>query len=58
MVLSRAVGETRLAAAFDNGNAGEVACIEDGNPFPFAFAMSHSLPESVGRVFVEILRDT
>ncbi len=57
-VLSRLSGATRPLAAFDEVNAGEVACIEDGSPFPFAFAISHSLPESVGRVLDPILWDT
>jgi hypothetical protein len=57
-VLRSAVGATRFVAAFERANAGDVACIEVGNPFPFPFAISHSLPESVGRVLVEILCDT
>jgi hypothetical protein len=42
----------------ESGNAGELACIEDGNPLPFALAINHSLPESVGRVFVPMLCET
>jgi hypothetical protein len=58
IVLKREVGATRFTAAFESGNAGESACIEDGKPLPFAFAISHSLPESVGRVLLPMLRDT
>ena len=47
-----------MAAAFDEVKAGELACIDDGSPLPFALAINHSLPESVGRVFVPILWET
>jgi hypothetical protein len=57
-VLRRAVGLTRLLAALESGNAGDVACMDDGRPLPFAFAINHSLPESVGRVFEPILWET
>jgi hypothetical protein len=57
-VLRRPPGVTSEFAAFESGNAGEVACIDDGRPLPFAFAINHSLPESVGRVFELILWET
>jgi hypothetical protein len=57
-VLSRLEGPTRLLAALERANAGESACIEDGSPFPLPFAISHSLPESVGRVLEPMLCET
>jgi hypothetical protein len=54
-VLRRPSGATRLLAAFDEVNAGAVDCIEDGSPLPFAFAINHSLPESLGRVLEPML---
>jgi hypothetical protein len=56
--LRSVVGLTRLTAALESGNAGDVACIVDGRPFPFALAINHSLPESVGLVFEPMLRET
>jgi hypothetical protein len=56
--LKSAVGLRRSLAAFDSGNAGDVACIVDGSPLPFALAINHSLPESVGLVLEPILRET
>jgi hypothetical protein len=57
-MLKSPVGSTRLCAALESVKAGESACMDAGRPFPFAFAISHSLPESVGRVFVLMLCDT
>lgn len=57
-MLNNAVGLTREEAAFERGKAGEITCIELGSPLPLAFAMSHSAPESVGRVLELMLCET
>ena len=54
----RSPGRARFAAAVESANVGDSDCIDVGNPFPFAFAINHSLPESVGRVLELILCDT